>query len=79
MELCDITLDNYIHKENATPVRGLLEWQRATVEGQAPFIICALIQQLLAGLIFIHNQDEVHRDLSPQNSKQFPSIFALSS
>ena len=77
MELCDITLDKYIYNTNATPVRGLLEWQRATKEGHALFIVCALMQQILAGLSFIHGHNEVHRDLSPPNSEPCCTFYRL--
>ena len=75
MELCDINLDEYIHG-HATIVRGLLKWDQALLDGQGPFLTCAIIQQILRGLVFIHGQDEVHRDLTPQNSSTAISFRA---
>ena len=66
MELCDITLEEYIYGRK-TGVRGLVDWETAHKEGQHEFLVIAIMQELLRGLAFIHEQDEVHRDMTPQN------------
>jgi serine/threonine protein kinase len=68
MELCGLNLDEYV-RGVVTGVHGLLDWSQAVQEGQGPFQIFAIFQQIVIGLIFIHNHGEVHRDLTPQNSK----------
>ena len=65
MELCDLNLEEYIHEKNGN-IPGLLDWETVdSVEGK--FLIVAIMQQLLNGLIFIHEKDEIHRDLDPKN------------
>jgi serine/threonine protein kinase len=66
MELCTINLEEYI-QGSKIGVRGLIDWQTAGKEGQRQFLIFAIMQQLLSGLAFIHDHDEVHRDMAPQN------------
>ena len=68
MEFCDIDLEKYI-KGYKKHICGLLDWDIAVKGGHAPFLICAIMQQLLSGLKFIHDHDQVHRDLTPMNGK----------
>lgn len=68
MEYCGINLEEWIRGEN-TSVIGLSEYKTLARERQLPFIVCAILQQILSGLIFIHNHGKVHRDLKPRNSK----------
>jgi serine/threonine protein kinase len=68
MELCELNLEEYI-RGRKTGVYGLLDWAKAIKRGHAIFLIVAIMQQLLSGLIFIHNHREVHRDLDPKNGK----------
>ena len=66
MELCEVNLEEYI-QGTKKGIRGLLDWETAKDSGQVPFLIVAIMQQLLSGLAFIHGHDEVHRDLAPPN------------
>jgi serine/threonine protein kinase len=68
MELCELNLEQYLRNE-ITGVRGLLEWPRVISEGHQVFLVCAIMQQIIRGLVFIHSKGEAHRDLSPQNGK----------
>ena len=73
MELCDLHLGQYMRNE-ITGIRGLLEWPRVVKEGHLPFLICAIMQQIIRGLVFIHSKGETHRDLSPQNGILTPQF-----
>ena len=55
MELCDGDMDSYIRRRHAlgAPI-GVLE-------------VVAIMAQVLDGLVFLHGNDEVHRDLKPKN------------
>jgi len=67
MELCDINLHDYTRKPFEKRIPGLMIWEHAILHGHAPFVIFAILQQILAGIVYIHNLGEVHRDLTPQN------------
>jgi len=64
MELCDISLGNYLLGHE---LEDVVSW--ATVQEQDEVATHAynILQQILNGLLFIHCLGEVHRDLSPQN------------
>jgi len=66
MELCELHLGQYLRNE-IKGVRGLLEWPRVISEGHLDFLVCAIMQQIIRGLVFIHSKGEAHRDLTPQN------------
>jgi serine/threonine protein kinase len=65
MELCNINLDEYLH--GAKMVSGLVDWKQGVDEGNIITLTCGIMDQIAAGLGFIHGHNEVHRDLSPQN------------
>jgi serine/threonine protein kinase len=67
MELCELNLEQYIQC-GKSGIRGLLDWEIALKDGHHEFLVIAIVQQLLSGLAFIHDLDEAHRDLTPQNS-----------
>jgi len=70
MELCDINLHEYIKVRRTVKsvnLNGLLEWNAAEAMGQRTFLIVAILQQIMAGLNFLHKKGEVHRDLDPKN------------
>ena len=69
MEFCELDLDEYI-RGRKTSIYGLLDWSKAINRGHAIFLIVAIMQQLLSGLIYIHDHLEVHRDLDPKNGKR---------
>jgi len=65
MELCDINLEEYIYGRQALhdPCDTRKIW--------------SIMAQITDGLTFIHNQNEVHRDLKPTNSFIFPGSFLI--
>ena len=66
MEYCDIDLDQYLRNAK-TGIGGLLEWPLALEQGSGIFLIGVIMQQIVSGLHFIHSNNQVHRDLTPQN------------
>jgi serine/threonine protein kinase len=57
MELCDVTLEDFILEHNfksTTPITIAEVWN--------------IMTQITNGLVYIHTQNEVHRDLKPSNS-----------
>ena len=69
MEWCDTSLESYISGKQAVP--GLLDWSSAVMRDKMRYILEAIATNVVNGLIYIHNRNEVHRDLTPANSS-FP-------
>jgi len=59
MELCSFTLAHYLR---GSEVPKLVKWE-STLER-----ILDVLQPIVEGLVFIHEQGEVHRDIKPENS-----------
>jgi serine/threonine protein kinase len=59
MELCDVNLEHYISGKQGS----------AIVEPYNNTKVWDIITQITAGLDFIHNHAEVHRDLKPRNGQ----------
>jgi hypothetical protein len=60
MELCDLNLEEYI-KCNWTMIETAHQMAARELE------IWNIAKQIVNGLVFIHGQKEVHRDLKPRN------------
>jgi serine/threonine protein kinase len=73
MEYCDITLDDYIYGKE-TSVHLLRDYSKAVEDKTLSFYIFTIMQQIIRGLMFIHDHDKVHRDLKPKNS--MPGVHA---
>ena len=67
MEYCDMNLDEYLR--GTASVSAFPDYKTSIKEGSLSFFICAIVQEILSGLVFIHGHGKVHRDLKPQNSK----------
>ena len=59
MELCSFTLAHYLR---GSEVPALEKWE------STPERILDILQPIIEGLVFIHEQGEVHRDIKPENS-----------
>ena len=70
MELCEFSLARYI---NGVDVPHLQNWDTIRVHGNLETHICDIMLQIVNGVIFIHEHDEVHRDLSPENGTIYHS------
>jgi serine/threonine protein kinase len=64
MELCDVTLENYLKGET---IEGLLSWETIREDGEVHKHGYKIVQHIVNGLLYIHCLREVHRDLSPHN------------
>src|SRR5271170_2150554 len=70
MELCDISLGHYMQGKRTG---NLVSWDefRSDLDN-----LCNINDDVLDGLVFIHSNNEIHRDLSPQNSRFLPFDLA---
>jgi serine/threonine protein kinase len=73
MELCSVSLESYMAKQEA--VADLPRWERTKEQ------ILNIYVQIVDGLVFIHKHGEAHRDLSPPNGiylqKLIPFLISL--
>jgi serine/threonine protein kinase len=73
MELCDITLQDFI-AGNRGPIQKTtaLELDDKTTSRDPHALkwheVCKIMKHILKGLVFIHESREIHRDLKPSNS-----------
>jgi serine/threonine protein kinase len=87
MELCALTLENYIYGTSTGQVRGSLtpELSLPRFIQDAPASIKSLqiwniMRQIASGVKFIHSHGEVHRDLKPSNGiilNEFTNYFLV--
>jgi serine/threonine protein kinase len=68
MELCDANLEEYTLGKG---LPGLPSWKHAVATRATLPLIVDIMRQICDGLTFIHNHNEVHRDLNPQNGTPF--------
>jgi serine/threonine protein kinase len=61
MELCDLNLEQY---NKATLTAALVNQEPLRVHEAR---IWDIMKQVTNGLVFMHSNDEVHRDLKPRN------------
>jgi len=66
MEWCDTSLHDYVI--GTVQVPGLFDWSNATKINQIEYLVAGIMNNVLNGLVYIHSRNEVHRDLTPQNS-----------
>lgn len=71
-EFCETTLESYINGTGSG--FGLMPWADARRQGKEIFLIVAMLQQLLSGLVFIHSHDHTHGSLSPDKSNTVHNI-----
>jgi serine/threonine protein kinase len=72
MELCDISLGNYLDGQE---LKNGVSWATVKEDEDVPAHGYNILQQILNGLLYIHCEGEVHRDLSPHNGTAWHSFI----
>ena len=69
MELCEFTLEQYLC--GAVTQMHLVSWDIIRSDGNVRLAteVYGIVEDIMNGLVFIHDLHEVHRDLSPQNGE----------
>ena len=78
MELCDLTLEDYIYEDSPDVAPCFIRNVSSSLKEMQ---IWNVMKQIVSGVEFIHLYNEVHRDLKPRNSN-FPDnllVDAISS
>jgi serine/threonine protein kinase len=75
MEECDLSLEEYVN--HGKVAHRLLAWpthpwptdnfEHTNKQNQRVFIIVAILQQILSGLVHIHKHKTIHGNLHPRN------------
>jgi serine/threonine protein kinase len=69
MELCDLSLHEYIHRDPESSVPESIPYFIQDAPSSVKVLqIWNIMKHILSGVEFIHNNREIHRDLKPQNS-----------
>src|SRR5436305_3149757 len=72
MELCDLNLENYLHR--SIPPNALESVPHFIKDAPPPLKaqqIWNIMKQVMSGVKYMHTLNVVHRDLKPANSKRF--------
>jgi serine/threonine protein kinase len=73
MEFCELTLESYLRSHQPL-LQYLAGIQQKTKDTQIHNVLTAM-NQITQGLLFIHRNHEVHRDLKPRNGITLDSFF----
>lgn len=76
MELCDVNLHDYIHRESGDQTMAHLVHEPVFVSARSSptdhlLNTCAILSHICRGVSHIHQQGYSHRDLKPANGLQF--------
>jgi serine/threonine protein kinase len=72
MELCDFNLGHLIAKWKDSLLSTSAEADQRLIE------IARIMHDTTSGLSFLHEQEEIHRDLKPRNGNSFLDILTVS-
>jgi serine/threonine protein kinase len=78
MEYCDVNLEEYIHGSK-TSVHGLQDYAVCARGSHFSFFVCAIWQQILSGVVFLHDHGKIHHDLNPRNGTKQILAFLICS
>ena len=80
MELCELSLHQYIHDTRSLPIDSVTmdELNPVFVGKDVPLLtnflnVWIIMREIAAGVEFLHSQSQVHRDLKPRNGN-FPAL-----
>jgi serine/threonine protein kinase len=66
MELCDLTLEMYLRREWDEATAAKLPYFSTPLPSRMKMIqILGIMEDVAAGVSFIHQNNEIHRDLKP--------------
>lgn len=78
MELCDVSLHEYIYFERPELPENPAFISNFALLPMKMLNIWTIMIQITQGLVFIHTHKQVHRDLKPRNgSPAFPSLSLM--
>lgn len=67
MELCEYNLFQYLYADTSNPFNGTISFRDLALNLKRKQA-WNIMEQITKGVMFLHNQGEVHRDLKPKNS-----------
>jgi serine/threonine protein kinase len=74
MELCDLSLENYIQRRWTPLMEEKVPYFTAEIPSRMRMAhIWDVMEDVTRGVTFIHQHKEIHRDLKPRNSMTFSS------
>jgi serine/threonine protein kinase len=74
MELCDLNLHDYIHRETPPEPSEAIPY---FVRGQSWLLVVQIsnvMRQIAAAVEYIHRKGHIHRDIKPRNGGFFPVL-----
>jgi serine/threonine protein kinase len=69
MELCDMNLDTYIYSRSTPKLVDKIPYFFNATATERAAQIKNIMLDIANGLVFIHDHNEVHRDLKPHNGR----------
>jgi len=77
MELCDLSLDDYIHREPSAEVSESMPYIIRGTGSVSPLQIWVVMSQIAVAVEYIHRKGHVHRDIKPANGAPsfLPDLF----
>jgi serine/threonine protein kinase len=69
MELCDLTLGTYLHRDWDPNVAAKVPYFAMDLPATMRMTqILGIMEDTIKGVVFIHTNNEIHRDIKPRNS-----------
>jgi serine/threonine protein kinase len=74
MELCDLNLHDYIHRETPTNPSESVPYFIRGVGSATILQIWTVMSQIASGVEYVHRQGHIHRDIKPGNGNSLSYI-----